>query len=310
MAIRKSSIHGLKQEFLEDLEIELGRSPKTVLNYDHYLERFLGVSRVTAPSQITDKKIRDFRMWLNRAANGRGGTLTKHTQNYHLIALRAFLKYLSRHSIPSLPPDHILLAKTGERGIEMISDEDLKRFFDAPQGSDIKTLRDKAMLDLFFSTGMRLSELCSLNIEHIDLKSDEFSVRGKGEKIRVVFLSKQAKQSIDRYLMARTDVAGALFVPHSRNTEGDLEARLTARSIERIVSYYARKAGITKKLTPHTLRHAFATNLLRNGADIRSVQVMLGHSDISTTQIYTHVTDTTLRDVHKRFHNPEKKNGK
>jgi len=308
MTIHQGSIYSLKQEFLEDLEIERGRSPKTAANYDHYLDRFFEISHITTPSSITDKKVRDFRMWLNRATNNRGGNLAKHTQNYHLIALRAFLKYLVRQNIPSLAPERILLAKTPERGIEIVNDEELERFFKATEGTDTKSLRDKAIIELFFSTGLRVSELCSLDVENVNLKNDEFSVHGKGGKIRVVFLSKSAKDAIDCYLTSRSDMAEALFIPHSRNTAGDTEARLTPRSVERLVDFYARKAGIIKRLTPHGLRHAFATNLLRNGADIRSVQALLGHSDISTTQIYTHVTDNTLRDIHKKFHSKPKRN--
>ena len=304
---RKGQIFSLKQDFLEDLEIEQGRSVKTVANYDHYLERFLDISRVTTPKQISDKKVRDFRMWLNRATNSRGGTLGVRTINYHLIALRCFLKYLARKGVDSLAPDRILLAKTGDRQIEVVTPEELARFLAAPSGSDIKSLRDKAIFEVLFSTGLRVSELCQLNVEDINLSQEEFSVKGKGGKVRVVFLSKEARASLKQYLDKRGDVVEALFIPHSRNTEGNPEARITPRSVERLVTYYAKKAGITKKLTPHGLRHSYATDLLRNGADIRSVQIMLGHSDISTTQVYTHITDQALRKVHKDFHNKGQK---
>lgn len=303
---RRGSIFDLKQDFLEDLEIERGRSVQTIINYEHYLERFFDVSRVTTPTQITEKKVRDFRIWLNRADNNRGGTLSVKTQNYYLIALRAFLKYLARKGVQSLPPERILLAKTGDRQIEVLADGELGRFFEAIEGSDIKSLRDRAIVEMLYSTGLRVSELCNLNVEDVNLENDEFTVRGKGSKLRVVFVSPQAKDALSNYLAARTEVAEALFIPHSRNTSNNPEARITPRSVERMVEFYAKKAGITKRLTPHGLRHAYATDLLRNGADIRSVQVMLGHSDISTTQIYTHVTDKTLREVHKKFHKSKK----
>ncbi|MDP3956047.1 MAG: tyrosine-type recombinase/integrase [bacterium] len=304
---QKNSLSALKQDYLEDLEIERGRSPKTVANYDHYLEHFFEVSCVTAPAHITEKKVREYRLKLNRAENGRGGTMNLKTQNYYLIALRSFLKHLVRKKISSLSPEAVILAKTPEHQIEVVTSDELQRFMAAPEGRDIKTLRDRAIINLLFSTGLRVSELCSLNVEHINLEHDEFSIRGKGGKVRVVFVSAEAKEHLSEYLRNRSVVAEALFIPHSRNMGRDPEARLTPRSVERMVDYYARKAGITRRLTPHGLRHAYATDLLRNGADIRSVQIMLGHSDISTTQRYTHVTDKTLRDIHKKFHDKNKK---
>jgi site-specific recombinase XerD len=304
-----SNIYDLKRQFLEHLEIEKGRSLKTVENYDRYLSRFLEYSKATKPSDITEDVVRSFRLWLNRQeAPARRGvtreTLKKKTQNYYLIALRMFLKYLVRINVASLSPDRIDLAKVPQRGIDMISIEELQRLLQAPTGSDVKSLRDKAILELLFSTGLRVSELCSLS-RYLDLKKDEFSIRGKGEKIRVVFLSPEAKDAIQQYLDARDDIDDALFVNLSTiNTQEDAEKshRLTPRSVERIVKYYATKAGITKKVTPHVIRHSFATDLLQNGADLRSVQAMLGHSDISTTQVYTHVTDKHLKDIHKKFH--------
>jgi len=321
----------LKQEFLEYLEIEKGRSLKTVENYDRYLVRFFKQSGVKEAKDITDDAVRQYRLWLNRqpcfakASQGKVSTetLKKNTQNYHLIALRVFLKYLARRSVPSLPPEKIELAKTAGRDLDLISDGELKRLIDMPNqtklGSaktevekknlEIKMLRDKAMLELFFSTGLRVSELCSLDRDTINLSRDEFSIRGKGEKVRLVFLSDKARQAIRDYLAKRKDMDEALFIGLSEINPSTLlgasknkENRLTPRSIERIIKKYAIKAGITKKVTPHTLRHSFATDLLQNGADIRSVQMMLGHSSVSTTQIYTHVTDKHLRDIHKKFH--------
>jgi site-specific recombinase XerD len=299
-----TKIEQLKREFLEHVEIEKGNSLKTVNNYDHYLTRFFEFSKVSESKDITDDKIREFRLYLNRQPGAKtkgqqSGTLKKNTQNYYLIALRSFLKYLMKRNITSLPPDRIDLAKIKERSLDLISTAELDRLMNAPDTSTPKGLRDKAIIELFFSTGLRLSELCSLNRD-LDLSKDEFSIRGKGEKIRVVFLSESAKDSIRYYLKSRKDLDEPLFTQFSRNNSKS--NRLTPRSIERIVKFYAIKAGISKKVTPHVIRHSFATDLLSNGADIRSVQMMLGHANIATTQIYTHITDKQLRDVHKKFH--------
>ncbi|MEK7460084.1 MAG: site-specific tyrosine recombinase/integron integrase [Patescibacteria group bacterium] len=296
----------LKRQFFEHLEIEKGRSLKTVENYERYLDRFLGFAKTTDPKEITDEVVREFRLWLNRQPNGlkvggRAETLKKKTQNYYLIALRSFLKYLRKRGVESLSPERIDLAKVAERDLDLISPADLDRLLSAPNGSDIKSLRDKAILELFFSTGLRLSELCSLSRD-LDLTRDSFSIRGKGEKVRVVFLSDEAKNAIATYLAKRVDMDDALFVRAEAKEKTSDTLRLVPRTIERIVKHYATKAGISKKVTPHVIRHSFATDLLSNGADIRSVQMMLGHASISTTQIYTHVTDKQLGDVHKKFH--------
>ncbi len=298
----------LKRRFLEYTEIEKGRSLKTIENYDRYLTRFFGFLKSEDPAKITDEAVRDFRLFLNRQKAGNlratGETLKKKTQNYYLIALRSFLKYLARQNITSLPSDRIELAKVSDRQIDFITSEELRRLLDAPNGSDMKSLRDKAILELFFSTGLRVAELCSLTRD-IDFTRDEFSIRGKGEKVRVVFLSDDAKKAVKAYLAKRDDVDDALFVKIATEKKFKGESMpLSRRSVERIVKYYATKAGIvSKKVTPHVIRHSFATDLLSNGADIRSVQTLLGHSSITTTQIYTHVTDKHLRDVHKKFHN-------
>ena len=300
----------LKQRFLEYVEIEKGRSIKTVRNYDHYLNRFLAQTKVINAADITDNVIREFRLWLNRQQARKGpnaDTLKKKTQNYHLIALRSFLKYMARNGVTSLTPERIELAKVAERSLDLISHIELERLLTAPDTKDIKGLRDRAMLELFFSTGLRVSELASLPRD-INLKSDEFSVRGKGDKVRVVFLSEASKIAIQAYLDKRDDMDEALFVQVLNKAGKDVMAkrdtmRLTTRSIERIVKHYATKAGISKKVTPHVIRHSFATDLLSNGADLRSVQALLGHAHIGTTQIYTHVTDAHLRQVHKKFHN-------
>lgn len=326
-----ASLKELKQQFLEYTEIEKGRSIKTVQNYDRYIARFLFFLKKDSPSDITDASIREFRLWLNRQSTGNnkktGETLKKKTQNYYLIALRAFLKYLARQGVKSLAPERIELAKVGERHIEFMSNEELHRLLEAPlvvdeaksapakkskDGSDtsqkIKMLRDYAILQMLFSTGLRVSELCSLSRD-VDLSADELSIRGKGDKVRVVFLSEEAKRATKEYLDARDDLDDAMFVKTGPETRSHNEsAPLTTRSVERIVKQYATKAGImSKRVTPHVIRHSFATDLLSNGADLRSVQALLGHANIGTTQIYTHVTDKHLRNIHKQFHNKNKR---
>lgn len=307
------SLSELKRHFLEYIEIEKGRSLKTVENYDRYLSTFLDFAKVQNPQSITPELLRQYRLWLNRKplgithnsneishsrksktsinTNSAGDTLKKRTQNYYLIALRSFLKYLTKRSIDSLPADNIELAKVPERSLDLISAEELERFLDGPnqEKDEQKRLRDKAILELFYSTGLRVSELCSLPRD-LDISKDEFSVRGKGEKVRVVFLTDAAKSCIREYLAKNKSLTSSKLFD------------LTPRSIERLVKYYAIKAGISKKVTPHVIRHSFATDLLQNGADLRSVQALLGHANIATTQIYTHVTDKHLREIHKTFH--------
>lgn len=302
-----ASLKQLKTQFLEYVEIEKGRSLHTVRNYDHYLTRFLDFSKNDNPANITDASVREFRLWLNRQSAGAGKknteTLTKKTQNYYLIALRAFLKYLARQEVKTLPAERIELAKVSERSLDLITPAELNRLLNSPKGSDIKDLRDRAILELLFSTGLRVSELCSLNSD-IDLHSSELSIRGKGGKIRVVFMSPDAKKHLKNYLFTRKDMSDALFVQvENKIKKNKTNAGLTRRSIERIVKHHATKAGISKKVTPHVMRHMFATDLLSNGADLRSVQAILGHANIGTTQIYTHVTDKHLRDIHEKFHN-------
>ena len=300
----------LKRQFLESLEVERGRSVKTVRNYDHYLSRFLGFAKISKPAEISDDLIREFRLWLNRqpasakaSAGKRAETLKKRTQNYHLIALRAFLKYLRRRNISSLSPERIELAKVPERSIDLISIEELERLLKAPQGDELNTLRDRAILELLFSTGLRVSELCALDRD-VDVSKDELSVRGKGEKVRVVFLSPAAKDALRAYLKKRSDVEEPLFINMRKD---GAHGRLTSRSIERLIAHYAVAAGIGKKVTPHVIRHSFATDLLENGADLRSVQALLGHASITTTQIYTHITDKHLKEVHRAFHGRRRK---
>ena len=312
-----TSLKELKTQFLEYIEIEKGRSKKTLQNYDHYLSRFFEHSKLKNVEDITVDQIRDFRLWLNRQPAGRHGeTISRKTQNFYMIAVRVFLKYLTKRGIECISRDQIELAKTGERHLDLITSAELGRLLEAPSGNDVQSLRDKAILELLFSTGLRVSELCSLPRD-LNGESTELSVRGKGGKIRVVFISEQARAALKKYLHARKDMAEGLFVnltPEklkvsekiSKNKKekytGKEYDNLDPRSVQRIVKHYAIKAGIAKKVTPHVIRHCFATDLLQNGADLRSVQVLLGHANIGTTQIYTHVTDKHLRDIHKKFH--------
>lgn len=305
---KQEQITTLITDFLEYVEVDLGRSVKTIENYDHYLKRFSTWAEkekgVTKPKQITEDLIHKYRVYLNRLGNGHKEeeTLSGATQNYHVIALRSFLKYLAKKDISSLSPDKIDLAKVGGRQVDFLEFEEVIELIKAAAGNDLRSLRNQAILELFFSAGLRISELSSLNRDTINFKTGEFSIKGKGSKIRTVFLSEEAKQALKKYLEKRIDADQALFIRVVKNFERYEELRLTPRSIQRMVEQLAKKAGIIKRVTPHVLRHSFATNLLQNGADIRSVQAMLGHSNISTTQVYTHVTDKRLKEIHKKFH--------
>lgn len=299
-----------KRQFLEYLEIERGRSVKTIENYDRYLSRFLDFAKVTAAKDITEEQVREFRLYLNRQPGtkngGRRDSMKRRTQNYYLIAVRAFLKFLRKRGIPSLNPERIELAKVPERSLDLISPAELERLMSSPKTDTVQGKRDRAILELLFSTGLRISELCALSIDDVDLSRDEFSVRGKGDKVRVVFLSDEAKLSVRNYLEARKDMDDALFVRYGKKAHIGEDSRITPRTVQRLLKQYATKAGITRKVTPHVIRHSFATDLLSNGADLRSVQALLGHANIGTTQVYTHVTDAHLREVHKRFHGKKK----
>jgi site-specific recombinase XerD len=306
-----ASLFDLKQDFLQYIEIEKGRSALTVRNYDHYLTRFLDFIAIDSPSDITEAKMREYRIFLNRhpAREAKMGqaqeTLDKKTQNYHLIALRAFFKYIRKKGVPGYDPERIELAKTQQRELDLISEKELMNLLSAPDTSTIGGLRDKAILELFFSTGLRVSELCSLDRD-VELSTGEISVRGKGGKIRVVFISGSAFAAVKIYLKNRVDIDEAMFIDHSPRAHARMvkeeSVRLTPRSVERIVQKYAERAGIAKKCTPHVIRHSFATDLLYNGADLRTVQMMLGHASIATTQIYTNVTNKFLRDQFEKFH--------
>lgn len=325
------------RQFLEHLEIEKNRSPRTIENYKFYLERFLNFAKIKNPADLELEIVRQFRLWLNRQKNLQKQELKSSTQNYHLIALRSFLSYLAKRDVKTLSPEKIELAKMPERQVAFLEGSDLERLLNAPlqqpqmeasrrgvgtpRHSSIH-LRDKAILELLFSAGLRVSELTNLKKDDINLNKDEFTVQGKGRKVRLVFLSHQARYWLKKYLEKRRDFNPFLFVPFDRasrlrekklakpvakSRRDDQWEKLTPRSVQRLIERYAKMAGLVKNITPHVLRHSFATDLLQNGADIRSVQALLGHSSITTTQIYTHLTDRGLREVHQAFHRKLKK---
>ncbi|MEK7144780.1 MAG: site-specific tyrosine recombinase/integron integrase, partial [Patescibacteria group bacterium] len=300
------NVEPAKRQFLEYIEIERGRAVKTIENYDRYLSRYFVHMKIKNVSDITEQNVREFRLWLNRQPGTAADSMKRRTQNYYMIALRAFLKFLRKRDIEAISPEKIELAKLPERQLDLITPAELERLMQAPHEAFEKEkdpdkarnyLRDGAILEMLFSTGLRVSELCSLNSD-IDLSRDEISVRGKGEKVRVVFISPAAKSAVRNYLNARDDMEEALFVDGRKNKLH----RISPRDVQRHLKEYVARAGITNVVTPHTLRHAFATDLLSNGADIRSVQQLLGHASINTTQIYTHITDSHLREIHKKFH--------
>ncbi len=294
-----------KIDYLEYLEIEQNRSQNTIANYDHYLTRLEDFAGEINVEDITPELIRKWRLWLNRLATGNSDELNKSTQNYHLIALRSFLKFCNKRNIKSISPELIELARTKRPQVTFLNEEEIERLFSGPDTKTESGVRDRAILELLFSSGLRVSELVGLNKDSINLNRREFMVRGKGQKDRPIFISPKAAEWIDRYLNLRTDNSKALFIRYGGNKKIDVSGnyhRLTPRSIQRIVSRYALIAGITKHVSPHTLRHSFATDLLMNGADLRSVQAMLGHSNIATTQIYTHVTDPHLKSVFEKYH--------
>lgn len=295
---RMSDIEKYFHEYLDYLEIEKNRSLKTRENYEHYLKIFFKETGVKKPSDITDGVVRSFRITLARKE------MKKITQNYYIIALRNFLKYLVRRGIKSLAPETIELPKVARRDIEVLDYKELERLLAAPKGDSLRVLRDRAILEVLFSTGLRVSEICKLP-RYLDLARGEISVRGKGEKIRVVFLSDSSKTAIKEYLKKRTDADEALFIGIAKS--GKPLGRVDPRTIQRLVDSYARKAGIAKRVHPHELRHSFATDLLINGADLRSVQELLGHANISTTQVYTHLTNKELHEVHEAFHGVRRK---
>lgn len=313
-----TSLSLLMRQFLEYCEIEKNRSNNTIQNYAFYLDRFITWAKkqhVSSAPDIDLELVRQYRLWLNRL--GGMNPLKKNTQNYHLIALRSFLKYLSKRDIKSLAPEKIELAKMPERDVSFLEGDDLIRLLEAPlkaEGSLIIQKRDRAILEMLFCTGLRVSELSSLKRDSLNLSKSEFTVKGKGDKFRIVFVTPSALAQLKAYLDMRTDPHPPLFIRHDKAqslSEKEEVAEeslfLTPRSIQRLVQKYAKVAGVTKIVTPHTMRHTFATDLLMNGADIRSVQALLGHASITTTQIYTHITNQQLRDVHRAFHGRRRK---
>ena len=321
--LKKSPIEKNIQNFLEYCEIEKNKSLLTIRNYAHYLARFADFCKgqgLSKPEQINLDTVRSYRLFLNRLTDERTGlSLKAITQNYHVIAVRAFLKYLARRDIDTLSAEKIELAKNPSREVEILTNDEIERIKTAVkhEENELARLRDASILELLFSSGVRISELVQLKQKQINFERGEFTVRGKGDKLRLVFMSDEASKMLKAYIKKRDDNSQALFVSHSKigntvtkqmesmssKTDQHNAAGLTARSVQRLVKKYAGFAGIMHKVTPHTFRHSFATDLLQNGADIRSVQTLLGHASITTTQIYTHVTNSQLREVHKKFHN-------
>lgn len=298
-------ISDLIMDYIEYLEVERGRSSKTAENYRLYLERFVEFAGDLKVDSITTEIIRKYRLWLNRYKNTHDDELAIITQSYHLIALRGFLRYLSKRNIKSLTPEKIELPKINRKQVSFLDQEDVERLIATFNSDKLSSLRDKALVELLFSSGLRVSELVSLDRDHVNTKRREFTVRGKGQKDRPVFISQRASEIIEQYLSKRTDNLPPLFISYSKNVISSNDGnyrRLSPRSIQRMIEKHAKLAGITKHVSPHTLRHSFATDLLINGADIRSVQAMLGHSNISTTQVYTHITDKHLKEIYDQYH--------
>jgi len=308
-------INNLHTDFLEELEIGMGRSKKTIENYDRYLRRFYDQQSIEKVSDITLDSVRAFRRWLSESAittppvrvgskkdelESMGVSLA--TQNYYLIAIRQLLKYLAQRDISALAVDKVGLAKLGERDIDVLYPEEVDGLLSSADGDDITEVRDRSLLETLYSTGMRVAEVVSLDRDDLRSDSNEIPVRGKGNKVRVVFLSDSAKEALKKYIAMRDDIDPAMFVRHGPNLADGSNLRLTTRSVQRMIKKYAVKSGLTKTVTPHTLRHSFATDLLSNGADVRFVQQLLGHSSITTTQVYTHLTDVHLKDIHDKYH--------
>jgi len=309
--MRTHEVRKLIDQFLEYLEIEKNRSPLTIRNYHHYLtffESFLEKKLDHSPtlSDLSAENVKIFRLYLSKQKAGKGVFLKKITQGYYVIAFRSFLRWLTRNDYRAISPEKVDLPKPEAHQVKFLESEQLERLLTQPTVSNISGLRDRAILELLFSTGLRVSELVSLNRDQINLKTRELGVVGKGGRPRVVFISTRAKQWLERYMVGRDDYFEPLFIRYSGKkidpASGDEAVRLTSRSVQRLVKKYRRKAGIVIQVTPHVLRHSFATDLLTGGADLRSVQELLGHKNVATTQIYTHVTNKRLREIHERYH--------
>jgi site-specific recombinase XerD len=303
----------LINQFLEYLEIEKNCSKLTIRDYRHYLDVFNEWFDTTLPGKTLKdldlQTIRKYRVFLANRVDDKNMTLKRVTQNYYVIALRSFLRFLIKNDYQTLEPSKIDLPKTESRSLKFLEKEQVDRLVTSVDTSNEEGLRDRAILELLFSTGLRVSELAKLNHDQVNLERKEFGVIGKGGRARLVFVSDRAADWIKRYMNERKDVFKPLFIRYSgkiMEDNGGEKMRLTVRSVERIVKKYVRKARIPVDATVHTLRHSFATDLLINGADIRSVQEMLGHKNIATTQIYTHITNKQLHDVHKHFHSGNK----
>ena len=310
-----SELEKKEKDFLEYLEIERGSSPLTLRNYKHYLDRFVNWLRKEGirmtPEDINPEIVRQYRVYLSRIPahptqpSKKGKTISRKTQGYHVIALRSFLRWLIKNDYKVMSPDKIDLPKTTDRQITFLNGEQIDRLLNAPSLSTIIGKRDKAILEVLYSTGLRVSELVGLNKDKLDFGTREFGIVGKGGRSRVVFLSKRASEWVKKYLKVRSDRFKPLFIRHKGKmdpTTPDEKMRLSVRSVQRMIKKYVRKVKLPVDATPHVIRHSFATDLLMAGADLRSVQEMLGHKNVSTTQIYTHVTDKHLKDVHTSFH--------
>ncbi len=298
--------------FLEHLEVERNLSQLTIRNYGHYLRRFNDWFQAKGHADITELDpdlLRSYRLFLARYVDKNDQSLSKKTQSFHMIALRSWLKWLVKNDVKVMNPEKIDLPKGESQSMKFLNLEQLERLFEQPDLSSPIGIRDRTMLEVLFSTGLRVSELVSLNRDQVDLSRKEFGVIGKGRKPRVVFLSDRAAEWLQKLFDSREDNWRPVFVRYAQRkpdllADGE-EMRLTTRSVQRIVDHYCRRARLPIKITPHGLRHSFATDLLFNGAGLRDVQEMLGHKNIATTQIYTHVTQPQLRKVHERFHSTE-----
>lgn len=303
------------EDFLVYCEVVGNKSKKTLENYKRYLDRFAGFIKKDMPiNKIDLPLVNNYRIYLNRIETN-GKLLSKKTQSYYIIALRAFLRYLAKNDIPTLSADKIELGKVSKKEVTFLDIEEVQRLLESIETHDLNGKRDFAIIMTLFSTGLRVSELASLDKNHVNLQTKEFMVRGKGDKTRIVFIDDLAARAIHQYIDRRVDNSPSLFVAHrrvtkkkkskintdSKNIVEEMNSRLSVRMIQLIIKKYKTKAGILKEVTPHTLRHSFATTLLQNGADIRSVQELLGHSSITTTQVYTHVTNSKLKEVHNKF---------